>query len=99
MLVFTLLLFLRRKNLKQGLIFLTFAVAYSLGRFFIEGLRTDSLYIIGDLRTAQFVSILVIVIGVIIMVYRTKTTTAHYIDTSAKKTKTPYIEEAEKRVF
>lgn len=43
------------------------------------------LYIIGDLRTAQIVSILALVIGVIVMVYRTKITTAHYIDTPAIK--------------
>ena len=41
-------------------------VLYSLGRFFIEGLRTDSLMVFG-LRTAQLVSLLGIVIGAIII--------------------------------
>ncbi|SMO65507.1 prolipoprotein diacylglyceryl transferase [Melghirimyces algeriensis] len=38
-----LLLLLRRLNPRRGEIFFTYLVWYSLGRFFIEGLRTDSL--------------------------------------------------------
>ena len=41
-------------------------VLYSLGRFFIEGLRTDSLMVLG-LRTAQLISLIGIVVGVIII--------------------------------
>ena len=41
-------------------------VLYSLGRFFIEGLRTDSLMFFG-LRTAQIISLIGMVIGVIII--------------------------------
>ena len=41
-------------------------VLYSLGRFFIEGLRTDSLMFFG-LRIAQIISIIGIVIGIIII--------------------------------
>jgi phosphatidylglycerol---prolipoprotein diacylglyceryl transferase len=37
-------------------------VAYSLGRFWIEGLRTDSL-MLGSLRIAQVVSLVEIAIG------------------------------------
>ena len=37
---------------------------YGIGRFFIEGLRSDSLYF-GDFRVSQIVSILMVVIGVI----------------------------------
>lgn len=40
---FLLLIGLRRVNVKRGEIFFTYLVWYSLGRFFIEGLRTDSL--------------------------------------------------------
>lgn len=39
-----LLLILRRQNLHRiGELFLSYFIWYSLGRFFIEGLRTDSL--------------------------------------------------------
>lgn len=39
-------------------------VWYSVGRFFIEGMRTDSLYA-GGLRTAQVTSIILIIVGVV----------------------------------
>ena len=42
-------------------------ILYSLGRFFIEGLRTDSL-MIGPLRMAQVISIAFIVLGLILLV-------------------------------
>ena len=41
-------------------------VLYSLGRFFIEGLRTDSLMFFG-LRTAQIISLIGIIFGVLII--------------------------------
>ena len=41
-------------------------VLYSLGRFFIEGLRTDSLMFFG-LRTAQIISLIGIVVGAVII--------------------------------
>ena len=52
-----LLLVLRKVNLRRGEMFFFYLIWYSIGRFFIEGMRTDSLYLIGDLRTAQVVSI------------------------------------------
>ena len=42
------------------------------GRFFIEGLRTDSLMLTANLRAAQVVSALAIGIGLILIVYRHK---------------------------
>ncbi|HEX6593068.1 MAG TPA: prolipoprotein diacylglyceryl transferase [Bacillota bacterium] len=69
-LVFILLLVLRRKNPLRGEVFLTYAMAYSFGRFFIEGMRTDSLYLVGQIRMAQFISILIIVVALILLVYR-----------------------------
>ncbi len=36
---------------------------YSLGRFFIEGLRTDSLYL-GSIRVAQLISVLGIILSI-----------------------------------
>ena len=37
---------------------------YSVGRFFIEGLRTDSL-MFGAFRTAQIVSVILFIIGLL----------------------------------
>ncbi|CAC9924557.1 prolipoprotein diacylglyceryl transferase [Aedoeadaptatus nemausensis] len=52
-----------------------YLILYSIGRFFIEGLRTDSLYI-GPLKTAQVMSLIGIAIGIslLINVYRHKNT-------------------------
>jgi phosphatidylglycerol:prolipoprotein diacylglycerol transferase len=49
-------------HLKTGTIFLVYLVGYSLGRFWIEGLRLDSL-MLGPLRIAQVVSLVEIAIG------------------------------------
>ncbi|BAS58322.1 prolipoprotein diacylglyceryl transferase [Leptolyngbya boryana NIES-2135] len=64
--VFALLMFLffKGSRLKVGTLFLTYMVAYSSGRFWIEGLRTDSL-MLGFLRMAQVVSLTGIAIGAI----------------------------------
>jgi len=73
-LVLILLLVIRRKNLIRGEVFLTYLMSYSVGRFFIEGMRTDSLYG-GGLRTAQVVSILLIVGSIILIIYWSKSKT------------------------
>ena len=49
-------------------------VLYSLGRFFIEGLRTDSLMFFG-LKTAQIVSLIGIIIGIVIVRFLLKNNT------------------------
>lgn len=54
--------------LKTGTLFLTYLIAYSLGRFWIEGLRTDSL-MLGPLRIAQIVSLTCISLGVLGLVW------------------------------
>ncbi|MBM7707236.1 phosphatidylglycerol:prolipoprotein diacylglycerol transferase [Chryseomicrobium aureum] len=64
------LIVLRKVNLLRGEMFLFYLTWYSVGRFFIEGLRTDSLYLVGDLRTAQVVSLVTIVVAIIVFVYR-----------------------------
>lgn len=58
----------RKKLLRQVEVALSYVLWYSTGRFFIEGMRTDSLWI-GDLiRVSQALS-LVLVIGAIIIWY------------------------------
>ena len=54
----------RKPHLKVGTLALVYMVAYSLGRFWIEGLRTDSL-MIGPLRMAQIVSLGEITLGLL----------------------------------
>ncbi len=61
-------LFLRFPKAKRGTIFLVYAIAYSCGRFWIEGLRTDSL-MLGPLRIAQMVSLVGIGIGLIGLIW------------------------------
>ncbi|MBM0740125.1 prolipoprotein diacylglyceryl transferase [Phormidium sp. CLA17] len=69
LMVFTLLivLFLRdlkgKLKLKIGTLFLVYLIAYSSGRLWIEGLRTDSL-MLGTLRIAQVISLVEITVGV-----------------------------------
>lgn len=51
-----------KPRLKVGTLFLTYLPAYSLGRLWIEGLRTDSL-MLGPLRMAQVISLIGIAMG------------------------------------
>ncbi|HLO52579.1 MAG TPA: prolipoprotein diacylglyceryl transferase [Kamptonema sp.] len=51
-----------KRRLKIGTLFLVYMAAYSTGRIWIEGLRTDSL-MLGPLRIAQVVSLTGIVVG------------------------------------
>lgn len=51
-------------RLKIGTLFLSYLIAYSSGRFWIEGLRMDSL-MLGPLRIAQVVSLVQIAIGLL----------------------------------
>ncbi|HCY1099456.1 TPA: prolipoprotein diacylglyceryl transferase [Staphylococcus aureus] len=59
-----------RKHLKLGETFFLYLTWYSIGRFFIEGLRTDSLMLTSNIRVAQLVSILLILISISLSVYR-----------------------------
>lgn len=72
LLVFVLLLILRKYNPLRGEIFLTYVITYSIGRFFIEGMRTDSLYLFSQIRTAQFISLLLIIGAIVLIIFRRK---------------------------
>jgi phosphatidylglycerol---prolipoprotein diacylglyceryl transferase len=70
---FIFLILLRKTVVRQGEVFLSYAIWYSLGRFWIEGLRTDSLYLWStDIRIAQLVSVLTIIVAIVLMIYRRK---------------------------
>ena len=73
---FILLVFLTRRIFKistrySGAILFAYLMWYSLGRFFIESLRTDSLYM-GQFRAAQIASILLFLAGVIGLIFLRK---------------------------
>ncbi len=59
LLIFLILIIYRRREHFSGQILLIYLALYSSGRFFIEGLRTDSL-MLGPLRAAQLASLLLI---------------------------------------
>lgn len=64
-----LLIILYKKNHNEnGIVIASYLILYSLGRVFIEGLRTDSL-MFGEIRVAQLISILGIILGVGIITY------------------------------
>lgn len=77
---FAFLLILRRFNPRRGELFLSYVIWYSFGRYFIEGMRTDSLYIIANLRTAQVISIVLIILAAGLIMYRRRKNKAnvHY---------------------
>lgn len=62
-------LFWKRRKNHEGTIVAWYLILYSLGRFFIEGLRTDSLYV-GPLRTAQVISVIMMAIGLVYLLYK-----------------------------
>jgi phosphatidylglycerol:prolipoprotein diacylglycerol transferase len=64
------LLSLRKVNLRRGELFLTYVIWYSIGRYFIEGLRTDSLMLTESLRIAQVISMVLVVVAIALVVYR-----------------------------
>lgn len=60
--LFLLLMKLRKNKKYQGELMSVYLMVYSFGRFFIEGMRTDSL-MFGPIRMAQFISLVGIGIG------------------------------------
>lgn len=67
---FVLILLIRRfyKYLKSGQLTCFYMMWYSVGRLFIESLRTDSL-MLGDYKVAQLVSIVMFILGFLGFVY------------------------------
>ncbi|MDN7308171.1 prolipoprotein diacylglyceryl transferase [Listeria monocytogenes] len=66
---FVILLIIRHTKIRRGELFLGYVIWYSFGRFFIEGMRTDSL-MWGDFRVSQALSLLLIVLSIGIIIYR-----------------------------
>ena len=72
-LVFIILMFIlyKVKKNQHGMVLGAYMILYSIGRFFIEGLRTDSLMFLG-LRMAQFISIALILAGIALIIWSYK---------------------------
>lgn len=70
-LIFIFLMWFRKKKPFNGALFILYAMLYSVGRFFIESLRTDSL-MIGPLRQAQVISVVIFLGGLILYGYLLK---------------------------
>lgn len=69
---FIILLILRRRYYaKIGQSTAFYMIWYGIGRFFIEGMRTDSLMLF-NFKIAQIVSIILVISGIILMVYKSK---------------------------
>lgn len=76
-----------RKHLfKQGEIFMLYLAWYSVVRFFVEGMRTDSLYLWGSIRVSQLLSLILLVIVIGLFIYRRKVVKPKwYLDGSGLK--------------
>jgi phosphatidylglycerol---prolipoprotein diacylglyceryl transferase len=67
--VFIVLWAFRRKAKRRGDVFLWYLALYGCGRFLVEQLRTDSLYLFG-LRASQYVSLLACVAAAAVFLFR-----------------------------
>ncbi len=66
---FVLLFIKRKKYLKVGELTGSYLVWYAFGRFFIEGMRSDSL-MLGPIKIAQVVCIVMIIIGIYFLFFK-----------------------------
>jgi phosphatidylglycerol:prolipoprotein diacylglycerol transferase len=80
-----LLLLLYRFKRFDGQVLFSYLILYSIGRFVIEGMRTDSL-LIGSLRVAQLVSLSLIVIGIVLYI-------TFWLKSNSKRSKAEPIEQ------
>lgn len=68
MILLAIVLVLSHKRVKDGTLLSTYFIGYGLGRFLIEGLRTDSLYILPGIRVSQMLSLILIAIGIVLLI-------------------------------
>lgn len=67
--IFIVLMIYRQKSKYKGELSAIYLIGYGIGRLFIEGLRTDSLYFIANIRISQVVSLLFIISGIVLLYY------------------------------
>lgn len=70
LLIFIIIMLLRNiKNIKEGVVTSIYLILYGVIRFFIEGLRQDSLMLF-NIKIAQLVSMIMIVLGLYLFIYK-----------------------------
>ena len=69
-LLFFFLIYVDSRRKFVGQTFLLYCILYSIERFFVEGLRTDSLMLFGIFRQAQVLSVIVIIVALAFYIYR-----------------------------
>ena len=62
------LIYILRRKYEKGAVISAYVGLYSFGRFFIEGLRTDSL-MLGNIRVAQLVSLIGVTLSIVYLLY------------------------------
>ncbi|MGT2948295.1 prolipoprotein diacylglyceryl transferase [Streptococcus devriesei] len=80
---FAIIMSLRHKPkfLKEGEVTFFYLIWYGCGRFVIEGMRTDSLMFM-NLRVSQWLSALLVIVGVVLVVFRRRRKTVPYYQTA-----------------
>ena len=86
---FIVLVLLRKKPhfLKEGEVFLGYIIWYSFGRFFIEGLRMDSLYAFSNIRVSQLLSLVMFVAAIVIVIVRRRNPNLKFYNREKQKKK------------
>lgn len=67
--LFIVLIISSNKIKKDGILLPIYFIGYGIGRFFIEGLRTDSLYLFNGIRASQVFSLVLVIAGILLFVY------------------------------
>ena len=73
-LLFFFLIYVDNRRKFVGQTFIIYCVLYSAERFFVEGLRTDSLMLFGFVKQAQVLSIVVMIVAILSYIYLNKRT-------------------------
>lgn len=72
LILLVIVLLLGYKRVKDGILLSAYFIGYGLGRFLIEGLRTDSLYFLPGIRVSQILSLILIAAGMVLLVLISK---------------------------
>jgi len=72
LIIFTILILYKKKSKFDGNLLSIYMIMYGTGRFFIEGLRTDSLYLIANIRVSQVLSIVLVLVGIFMITFHKK---------------------------
>ena len=66
--LFVLLLGVARRMKKDGGLLAIYFIGYGMGRFLVEGFRTDSVYVFHLIRVSQLLSLLLVIGGIILFI-------------------------------